>query len=204
MGPVAAPGAARLDAVEVSSLVRRHPGPRRRLVVGPPGLGHRSHRAVRVRQVDVPAHLEPDARVGARRQAGRRGPSRRRRYLCSGPSPDRRAPPDRHGLPEAESVPGHVHRGQRGRRPGAHQHQDQQVGSRRTVVESNLGPGRSVGRGEGSPIAPGCRPLGWPAAATLCRSGTGGAAKGAVDGRALLGLGPDIDPPDRRHHRRTA
>ena len=40
-----------------------------------------------------------------------------------GPPPDRRAQADRHGLPEAQPVPGHVDRRQRHRRAGPDRHQ---------------------------------------------------------------------------------
>ena len=101
--------AARLEAERGLRLVRWSPGfgPR---VAGHGAIeGHRSHRSVGLRQVDLPAHPEPDAR-------GR----------CPEPSsPDRceldgvdiygadatghgDPIPYRHGLPEAQPVPGHV------------------------------------------------------------------------------------------------
>ena len=59
-------------------LVRRAPGARRRHPDDARRPGHRAHRPVGLRQVDVPAHPQPDARAGARRQPGRRGAARRR------------------------------------------------------------------------------------------------------------------------------
>ena len=50
-------------------LVRRPPGARRRHPDHAGRPGHRPDRAVRLRQVDVPADPQPDARAGARRRA---------------------------------------------------------------------------------------------------------------------------------------
>ena len=78
--------------------------------------GHRADRAVRLRQVHLPALDQPDARGDPGRprrghaRAGRQEPLRPRRR------PGGRAPPDRHGLPAAQPVPHDVDLRQRDRR----------------------------------------------------------------------------------------
>ena len=66
--------------------------------------------------------------------------------------------------------------------------------ARAELVEALPHPSRPVAGGEGPALSSRRRTLGWTAAATLYRPGPGGAAEGAVDGRAVFGLGPDIDP----------
>ena len=51
---------------------------------------------------------------------------------------------------------------------------------------------------------PGGGPVGWPAAAALHRPVAGRRPERAVDGRALLGPRPDLDPTGRGDHRRAA
>ena len=104
-------------------LVRRPPGPRPGLADDARRRHHRADRPVRLRQVDVPAHPQPDARAGAERPAGRRGAARREGRLRARPEADRRPPRDRHGVPEAQPVPGDVDPRQRARRAQAHRHQ---------------------------------------------------------------------------------
>jgi hypothetical protein len=53
-----------------AGVVRRSQGPGAGQPVDGGRPGHRADRAVRVRQVDVPAHPQPDARDGAQRRAG--------------------------------------------------------------------------------------------------------------------------------------
>ena len=60
-------------------LVRRHDGAGGRDPVGPAREGHRADRPVGVRQVDLPAHPQSHARIGAGGQDGRRGAARRAR-----------------------------------------------------------------------------------------------------------------------------
>ena len=127
-----------LDASRRWRRARRRPrrarGPRHhRLVRQPqgarPGLAdhagrrdHRADRSVRLRQVDLPADPQPDARAGAVGRAGRRGAARRRGHLRPRSAAHRRPPRDRHGLPEAQPVPGDVDPRERARRPQAHRH----------------------------------------------------------------------------------
>ncbi len=123
-GPPRSPGpraraAVRPDAREHLGLVRRPQGARPGLADHGARHGHRADRAVRLRQVNVPADPEPDARDDQGRRAGRRGAARRQRHLRPGAAADRRPAADRDGVPEAEPVPGHVDLRQRGQRPEA-------------------------------------------------------------------------------------
>ena len=128
--------------------------------------------------------------------AGRRGAARRRGHLRPRQAAHRRPPRDRHGLPEAEPVPGDVDPRQRARRSQAHRHQGVALGEGRAgrVLPAQ---GRALERGQGPPRRPRRRPLRWPAAAAVHRPLAGDQAAGAADGRAVLGPRPDLDPGDR-------
>ena len=98
-------------------LVQRAAGPRDGQPDHGEVEGHRADRSVGLRQVDVPAHPQPDARGGPRRPVGRDGQAGRRRHLRARAAGHGDPAPHRHGLPEAEPVPGHDHRRERAGRP---------------------------------------------------------------------------------------
>ena len=66
---------------------------------------HRVHRPVGLRQVDVPALLQPHERPDPRHAGRGHDDARRRGHLRPGRRPGRPAPPRRHDLPAAEPVP---------------------------------------------------------------------------------------------------
>ncbi len=122
------------------------------------------------------------------------GAARRRRPLRPGGRRHRRAPRDRHGLPEAQPVPDDVDLRQRRRGPAA---DEQAVGDLGQLVEASL-------RGAGlwdevkDRLEPaGHRALRRPAAAPVHRPRDRRRARGAADGRAVLGARPDRDAEDR-------
>ena len=82
-------------------------------LIGPSGCG----KSTFLRILNRMHELVPSA------QLGRRGAARRRGHLRPGEAADRRPPRDRHGLPEAEPVPGDVDPGERPGRAQAHRHQ---------------------------------------------------------------------------------
>ena len=102
-------------------LLRRLQGRRGGVADGRAQLGHRVHRPVRMRQVDSPAHAQPDARGDPRALASRAGPARRRGHLRRRRRPGQRPPDHRHGVPATQPVPDHVDRRERAGRgaPGA-------------------------------------------------------------------------------------
>ena len=161
---------------------------------------HRLHRPVRLRQVDLPAHAQPHARGHPRRPRRGRGADRRQQPLRPRRRPGARAPPGRHGVPAPEPVPDDVDQGERAGGREAQQPAHLEVRRRR--------PGREVAarrepleRGQGPPRPARLRPLRRPAAASLHRPRDRGLARGAPDGRALLGPRPDLDARDRGPHR---
>ena len=109
------------------------------------------------------------------------------------------APHRRHGLPAAQPVPDDVDLRQRRRRPEA-QRRSQAVRPRRRGRAGAHGR-PPVGRGEGPAEQAGARPVRRPAAAAVHRPGDRRRARGAADGRALLGARPDLDAGDRGPHR---
>ena len=98
--------------------------------------GHRLHRPVRLRQVDLPAHAEPHARGHPRRPRRGRGAARRREPLRPRRRPGARAPPGRHGVPAAEPVPDDVDQRERARRRQAEQQAHAPSPSRRRSSSS--------------------------------------------------------------------
>ncbi|CAA9212058.1 MAG: Phosphate transport ATP-binding protein PstB, partial [uncultured Blastococcus sp.] len=157
---------------------------------------HGHHRAVRLRQVDVPAHAQPDARGHPRGPGrgqgrhGRPGPVRR------GRRPGRRPPPDRHGLPAAQPVPDDVDLRQRRRGHPAEQHEDEEVRPRRPRGALAQG-GQPLERGQGPPRPPGGGPVRRAAAAPVHRPRDRHRARRAAHGRARVGPGPDLHAGDR-------
>ena len=178
-------------------LVQRPAGAR----VGRPGhgavQGHRPHRPVGVRQVDLPPHPQPDARGGPRAQLAGTvkldgvdiyGPGQRavdtRRHIgmvFQKPNP----------FP-AMTIADNVLSGLKFSRiiavqPGRPGRGDADQGR---AVERGQGPARRARRGA----------LGRPAAAPVHRPGAGRPAPGAAHGRALLRPRPDVHAPHRAHH----
>ncbi len=108
----------------------------------------------------------------------------------------RDAPPNRHGVPEAEPVPGDVDRRQRhlwssflGRPPPS-------AGSRRPR-RGVPDPRRTVERGEGPAHGRRWRALRGTAAAVVHRSLARRRSRRAAHGRAVLGSRPDVDAVHR-------
>ena len=65
--------------------------------------GHGPHRTFRVRQVNLPADPEPDARDRPLSLAGGTGGARRGRYLRPEPAGSHCATPHRHGVPDVRT-----------------------------------------------------------------------------------------------------
>ena len=122
--------------------------------------------------------------------------ARRRGHLRLGRRPGPGPPPDRDGLPGAEPVPDDVDLRERRRRPQPQRRPDQQgrEGRGRRALAARRPP---LGRGQGPARQAGLRPLRRPAAAALHRPRDRGRARGAADGRALLGARPGRDAGDR-------
>ena len=181
-------------------MVRRPPRAQRRGPADGGRPGDRAHRALRLRQVDVLAHPQPDARAGAGRGPGGPGAARRRGHLRPSAAAHREPPPDRDGLPEGQPVPDHVRLRQRARRAEAHRPQGPRQGRRGRPRRAEPAQRRALGGGEGATRYAGIRALGWPAAAALHRPRPRRAPGRAAHGRALLGARPDVDQPDRGDH----
>ena len=165
--------------------------------------GHRAHRPVRLRQVHVPAHPQPDARADAVGLARRRGAARRQRHLrpASGSSPTPAAPigmvfQKPNPFP-AMSIYDNVLAGLR--LTGIKARTAARGRARRDVPDQ----GRALERGPGPARAAGRRPLRRPAAAAVHRPVAGRRAPGAAHGRAVLGARPDVDARDRADDRRA-
>ena len=129
-----------------------------------------------------------------------RGRPRRPEHLRAERRPRRGPPAGRDGLPGAEPVPDDVGLRERRRRPDPQPEGDLEVreGRDRGGLAARRAP---LGGGQGSAGPPGLRPLRRPAAAALHRPRDRRRARGAADGRALLGARPGRDPrgrgPDR-------
>ena len=120
----------------------------------------------------------------------------------AGVDPVAGAPPGRDGLPAAEPVPDDVDLRQRRRRAQPQRRQDHEV---RQGRGGRAQPARRppLGRGQGPARQARLRPLRRPAAAALHRPRDRGRARGAADGRALLGARPGRDAGDRGPDRRA-
>ena len=161
----------------------------------PPGRGARADRPLGLRQDDAAALAQPPHRADAERGARRAHLARRRRRRRA--RGDRAAPARVDGLPAAEPVPD-VHlrqrrlRAARAARAGARARRR----SRRRWSEAL----RRAGLWDevaGRPRPPRAAPLRRPAAAALHRARARRAARGAADGRAVLGARPGL------HHDRS-
>ena len=151
------------------------------------GQGHCADRAVRLREVDVPAHLEPDARARTHRSPCGIDHARWCGHLRSGTAGDRDPAEDRHGVPTAEPVPFDDHRAER---PGRAQALGHQGGQSRCPGPGVPRASRAVAGGQGSPQRGRCRTVGRTTATPVHCPGTGRPAQGAPHGRALLGPRP--------------
>ena len=106
----------KMTARDVMRVLRREAGVVRRLSRHSRPLGDRLDRAVRLRQVDLPALLEPDERHHRGVPRHRQDRARRREYLFFAGRPRAAPGAGRHGLSEAESVP-QIHLRERRLRP---------------------------------------------------------------------------------------
>ena len=162
-------------------------------MIGPVGL----------RQVDAGALHQPHARGDPGRARRGQGHARRHRHLRPGGRRRRRAPRDRHGLPEAQPVPDDVDLRQRRRRAcgstGASGGDLEASASRQSLRGAGLWEEVKDRLG-----APGHRPLRRPAAAPVHRAHDRRRARGDPDGRAVLGARPDRDAEDRGAHRASS
>ena len=150
-------------------LLRLLQGHRGHLDDGRAPLRHGLHRPVRLRQVDLPAHPQPDARGDPRRSRRGQGHARRREPLRQLDRPRDRAPHGRHGLPAAEPLPDDVDLRQRRGGPAAQRRQEQEDPRRhrREVAQGR----QPLERGQGPPEQARRRPLRRPAAAAVHRPG---------------------------------
>ena len=113
---------------------------------------------------------------------------------------DRGAQAHRHGLPEAQPLPGHDHRAQRAGRAALCRHEGARRTSARTSCEEMLTKAGLWNEVRNRLERPWGRALRRAAAAPLHRPGPGGATERAADGRALLGPRPHLDEAHRGDH----
>ena len=148
--------------------------------IGPSGCGKTTvlRTLNRMNDLIVGAHVEGEVYY--------RGES----AVRQGRLPDRRAPPHRHGLPEAEPVP-QVDLRQRGLR-AAHQRHPQQ-GQAERDRRALAAPGRAVGRGEEPPGQFGPGPVRRAGPAAVHRPHARRGAGRRAHGRARLRARPDRD-----------
>ena len=159
--------------------------------------GDRADRAVGLRQVDVPADPEPHARARARRRA------RPARCMLDGDDiygagqrRHRDPPADRHGVPEAQPVPGHdasprtSSRASRCRASGRASNDD----AGRAVPRPRAGLWNEV---KNRLDQPGGALSGGQQQRLCIARALAVATRGAADGRAVLGPRPHLHPPDR-------
>ena len=114
----------------------------------------------------------------------------------TGRRPGRGAPAGRDGLPAAQPVPDDVDLRERRRRAQPQRRPDEEVreGRGRRALAARRPP---LGGGQGPARQARLRALRRPAAAALHRPRDRGRARGAADGRALLGARPGRDAGDR-------
>ena len=115
-------GPATLETKALERVVREAQGARAVQPAHGVAPGDRADRAVGLRQVDVPADPQPDARGDPRRGDLGQGRARRHRRLRQRAERDPGAHAHRHGLPEAEPVPFDVDQAERARRAEAVAH----------------------------------------------------------------------------------
>ena len=118
------------------------------------------------------------------------------RPVRSADRPGRGAAQGRHGVPAAQPVPDDVDLRQRARRQAAQRpaHEEGRRRRRRRAVAAQRQP---VGGGQGPPRQARLRSVRRPAAAAVHRPRDRRRARGAADGRAVLGARPDLDAGDR-------
>jgi hypothetical protein len=165
-------------------------------------IGHRLHRPVGLRQVDLPALPQPDERhdpVGARR--GRSSTARTSPRSSDGRRPAAR--PRRHGVPEAQPVP-QVDLRERRLRPAHPRPRQARKAELDEIVEKSLKRAALWDEVKDRLQESGTEPVGRPAAAAVHRPRDRGRARGDPDGRALLGARPDRDRQDRGADPRAA
>ena len=166
-----AQAAAKIDVSGLNFYYGDAAGPREHPRQDPPERGDGAHRAVGLRQVDLPPHAQPDERHRARRARRGRGHHRRPRHLRAVGRCRRPAPPRRHGLPEVEPVP-EVDLRQRRLRP-ADQPPDALARGARRPRRGQPEVGGALGRSEGPAAAPRrwrCRAASSSASASRARS----------------------------------
>ena len=161
------------------------------------------HRPVGLRQVDLPALPQPDERHHPDRPGRRRDQARRHGHLRPAHRRGRAARPRRHGVPEAEPVP-EVDLRERRLRPEDPRHDAATRPSSTSSSTASITPRRPVERGQGPAERARHRPLRRPAAAAVHRARHRDPARGAADGRALLGARPDRHRDHRGADRRAA
>ena len=200
--PVRASRPAKIDGPRRLRLLRRQAGDHRRLDRHPGEPGDRVHRPVGLRQVDLPAHAQPDERHH-RRRAGRRARSGSTARTSTARRGRRAAArPGRHGVPEAQPVP-EVDLRERRLRP-AHPRPRPRAGrsSTRSSRTRCAAPGCGTrSRTACAKAAPRCRAASSSGCASRARSRR---ARGDPDGRALLGARSDRHRGDRGADRRAA
>ena len=161
--------------------------------------GHRLHRSVGLRQVDLAARAQPHVRPLSAPARHRRGHVRRRQYPVAAAGPQSAARAHRHGVPEADAVPDvdlreHRLRHQAVRAPA-------EIRARRPRGDLAAAR-RAVGRGQGQARRQRPEPVRRPAAAPVHRAHRRGAAGGDPVRRAVLGARSDLDRQDRGADRR--
>ena len=161
---------------------------------------HRLHRAVRLRQVDAAADLQPDVRPlsrPARHRPGDAGPDQHPRSQARSQSAARAG---RHGVPEADAVSDDDLREHRLRHPALREDLQVRDGRPRRKGAARR---RAVERGQGQAERLRPQPVRRPAAAALHRPHRRGAARGDPVRRAVLGARSDLDRQDRGTDRRN-
>ncbi len=188
--------AKRIEASERHRLLRRLQGHREHQPDGRAEDGHRPDRPVRLRQVDVPAVHQPDARGAARRPGRGHADHRRPEHLRPGRRRHRRPPHDRHGLPAPQPVPDHVDLRERGgRAPAQRGPQEGRSWTRRPRSRCARRTCGTRSRTGSTSRAPG---LSGGQQQRLCIARTIAVEPQVrADGRAVLGAGPDLDAGDR-------
>ena len=166
-----------------------------------PPRDHGVHRAVRLRQIDLPAHARPHERPHSQCEDHRRGGLQRREHLRAERRCDLAAQPHRHGLSKGQPLPHEHLRQHRLRSPDARRPQPREARRDRGALAALR---RHLGRGEGPAEKERARPLRRTAAAALHRPGAGRRAGGAAHGRVHERARPHLHLKDRRPGRASS